>query len=222
MSGMCVINQCNFGVMLLSGKFTGNQWPKLKALAWRAATSCLHSGLAGLYNSLNRRSLWNRVLNFCDSASPPIVHGGKCKPMSQSSPSTDVSSAMIYRGASRETNASIVAAWSIFCKSGPLNSPLWNTWRSSCRSSNMPLTCIINGPSSSAVVLFVSSICLINASTSASESDCTAPNRVASAFSESYCCWGRCQNILTARSKSPHLGGRRHAKTRGRMSEFPN
>ena len=33
---------------------------------------------------------------------------------------------------------------------------------------------------------------------------------------------GWCQNTLTARSKSPHLGGRRHAKTRGRMSEFPN
>ena len=33
---------------------------------------------------------------------------------------------------------------------------------------------------------------------------------------------GRCQNTLTARSKSPHPGGRRHAKPRGTMSEFPN
>ena len=33
---------------------------------------------------------------------------------------------------------------------------------------------------------------------------------------------GRCQNTLPTWSKSPHLGGRRHAKTRGKMSEFSN
>ena len=33
---------------------------------------------------------------------------------------------------------------------------------------------------------------------------------------------GRCQNTLAARSKSPHLGGRRQAKAHGKMSEFPN